>query len=82
MPLSHSIEHYFKPKMPTISLPPILGIIPTSHVLGHISTSQISLGQIPTSILGHFPTSRISLGQIPTSILGHFPTSVLGQIPI
>ena len=58
MSLSHSIEHYFKPKMPTISLPRILGYFPTSPVLGHIPISQISLGL--SSMLGHFPTSVLS----------------------
>ena len=41
MPLSHSIEHYFKPKMLTFALPPILGVIPTSNALDLIPASKI-----------------------------------------
>ena len=47
MSLSHPIEHYFKPKMLTFSLPPILGLIPTSNGLGLIPTSTLGLIPIP-----------------------------------
>ena len=50
-------------------------------ILGHFPTSQMSLGQIPTSNFRSFSYFPNVLGQIRTSNLGHFPTSVLGLIP-
>ena len=66
MSLSHSIGHYFKPKMPpftkflcislskmaTFALPPILGFIPTStfELIPHLPNTKLSHNSIVVNL--------------------------------